>query len=221
MCASLALSHSSARLVGVIQRSVTVVAQRFSAASAGLKACATFVLIPGLAVGAFAVLAFGTVHAWLIVPIWPRLAGGLPVALLAGLALAWAFDRVANVRGWQSPARGLLFGVYMFGTLMPATAADAALRLNGMRLGDTTPGMVGGVALFALAGFVTGRVLSRERSTALVCAAAALALMVVAGGPLPIVRSPRAAALSLGVGGIVALAGAVIAAIRSIVRHRL
>ena len=139
----------------------------------------------------------------------------------SGLALAWAFDRVANVRSWQSPAHGLIFGVYMFGTLMPATAVDAALRLNGMRLGDTTPGMVGGVALFALAGFVTGWVSSRERATALVCAAAALALMIVAGGPLPIVRSPRAAALSLGVAGIVTVVGAAIAAIRSIVRHRL
>jgi hypothetical protein len=178
-------------------------------------------LIPGIAVSIFAVLAFGTVHAWLIVPIWSRLAGGLPVALLGGLALAWAFDRVANIRGWQSPAHGLLFGVYMFGTLMPATAVDAALRLNGMRLGDTTPGMVGGVALFALAGFVAGWVLSRDRSTALVYAAAALALMVVAGGPLPIVRSPRAAGLSLGVAGIVAVAGGAIAAIRSVVRHRL
>jgi hypothetical protein len=179
------------------------------------------ILIPGILVSVFAVLAFGTVHAWLIMPIWPRLAGGLPAALLAGLALAWAFDRVAQVRCWQSPVHGLIFGVYMFAALLPATAIDAALRLNGLRLGDTTPGMVGGVALFALAGFVTGWMLSRNRSTALVCAATALALMVVAGGPLPIVRSPRAAGLSLGVGGIVAFASIAIAAIRSIVRHRL
>ena len=179
------------------------------------------ILIPGIAVSIFAVLAFGTVHAWLIVPIWSRLAGGLPMALVAGLALAWAFDRVASVRGWQSPAHGLLFGVYMFATLIPATAVDAALRLNGMRLGDTILGMAGGGALFALAGFVSGWVLSRDRTTALVCAAAALTLMVVAGGPLPIVRSPRAAGLSLGVGSIVVLAGGAIATIRSAVQRRL
>jgi hypothetical protein len=178
-------------------------------------------LIPGIAVSIFAVLAFGAVHAWLIMPIWTRLAGGLPVALLAGLALSWAFDRVARVRGWHSPLHGLVFGVYMFATLMPATAVDAALRLNGMRLGDTTPGLIAGGALFALSGLDAGWVLSRERSTALVCAFAALTLMTVAGGPLPIVRSPRAAVLSLGVGGIVAFAGLAIAAIRSTVRHRL
>jgi hypothetical protein len=109
----------------------------------------------------------------------------------------------------------------MFGTLMPATAVDAALRLNGIRLGDTTSGLVAGGALFALSGFFAGWISSRERSTALVCGAAALALMIVAGGPLPIVRSPRAAALSLGVAGIVAGAGAAIASIRSVVRHRL
>jgi hypothetical protein len=221
MCASLALPRSSTRETGVARRSVTVVAQRLSAASAGLKACATSVLIPGIAVSICAVLAFGTVHAWLIVPIWSRLAGGLPAALLAGLALAWAFDRVANVRGWQSPVQGLIFGVYMFGTLMPATAVDAALRLNGIRLGDTTSGLVAGGALFALSGFFAGWISSHERLTALVCGAAALALMIVAGGPLPIVRSPRAAALSLGVAGIVAVAGAAIASIRSVVRHRL
>ena len=179
------------------------------------------ILIPGIAVSIFAVLAFGTVHAWLIVPIWSRLAGGLPMALVAGLALGWAFDRAARVRGWQSPAHGLLFGVYMFGTLIPATTVDAALRLNGMRLGDTILGMAGGGALFALAGFVSGWVFSRDRTTALVCAAAALTLMVVAGGPLPMFRSPRAAGLSLGVGSIVVLAGGAIATIRSAVQRRL
>lgn len=179
------------------------------------------ILIPGIASSVFAVVAFGTVHAWLIVPIWSRLAGGLPMACLAGLALAWAFDRVAHARRWYAPVHGLIFGVYMFATLMPATAVDAVLRLNGMRLADTTPGLVAGVALFALSGLVTGWLSSHERSTALVCAGAALALMAVAGGPLPIVRSPRGAALSLGVGGIVAFSGAATAAIRSIVRQRL
>jgi len=63
-------------------------------------------------------------------------AGGLPAALLAGLALAWAFDRVASVRGWQSPVQGLIFGVYMFGPSLPDIAGDAALPLNGMRLDE-------------------------------------------------------------------------------------
>jgi hypothetical protein len=179
------------------------------------------ILLPGIVTGTAALLSFGAVHAWLIVPIWSRLAGGIPFALLAGLALAWAFDRVARVRGWHTPVHGLTFGVYMFGTLVPATAVDAVMRLNGMRLGDTTPGMTAGVALFALSGLLVGWVFSRDRATALVCAVAALALTAVAGGPLPIGRSPRAAGLSLGVGVIAALAGTVIAAVRSVVRHRL
>ena len=179
------------------------------------------ILVSGIVVGTGALLAFGFIHAWLIVPIWSRLAGGIPVALVAGLALAWAFDRVARVRGWRSPLRGLTFGVYMFGTLLPATVVDAWLRLDGMRLGDTTAGMAAAVALFALSGFLVGWVVTRDRPTALVCAAAALALMVVAGGPLPIGRSPRAAGLSLGIALITAFAGAVIAAVRSIVGRRL
>lgn len=179
------------------------------------------VLVPGVAVGLSAVLAFGAIHAVLIVPIWSRLAGGIPLALLAGLSLAWAFDRGARVQGWQTPVHGLGFGVYMFGTLLPATALDAAMRLNGMRLGDTTPGMVGAVALFALSGMLAGWVSSRQRTTAIVFAVAALALMAVSGGPLPIVRSARGAWLSGGIGCISAAAGAGIAAIRSIVRQRL
>jgi hypothetical protein len=44
--------------------------------------------------------------------------------------------RVTSVRGWQSRVQGLIFGVYMFGTSLPAIAVDAARRLNGMRPGE-------------------------------------------------------------------------------------
>jgi len=182
---------------------------------------AATIAIPGVAVGLFAVLAFGTIHAWLIVPIWSRLAGGLPFAVLAGVSLAWAFDRAAHVRRWHTPVHGLLFGVYMFGTLLPATALDAAMRLNGLRLGDTTTSTIIAVALYVTAGFLAGWVVSRQRSTAIVFAAATLTLMAVSGGPLPIGRSPRGAWLSLGVACIAALAGAGIATVRSIVGQRL
>lgn len=108
----------------------------------------------------------------------------------------------------------------MVGTLVPATIVDAAMRLNDLRLGDTTPGLAGGVALFAVSGLLVGGVLTRNRAAAFVCAVAALALMAVAGGPLPIGRSPRAAGLSAGIGGIITLACAGIAVVRSHVsRH--
>ena len=178
------------------------------------------VVIPGIVVGAFALLAFGSVHARLIVPIWSRLAGGIPFAMLAGLGLAWAFDGAASARGSHRPVHGLAFGVYMFGTLLPATAVDAAMRLNGLRLGDTLLGIAGAAALFALSGLVLGWFLSRQPSTAFVFAGAALALMAVCGGPLPVVRSARGLWLSVGVACISVAAGGGIALTRSFVRRR-
>ena len=109
----------------------------------------------------------------------------------------------------------------MFGTLLPATAVDALMRVNGPRLGDTTASMAAGVALFAVSGSVVGWVLSRQRSVAIVFAVAALALMAVSGGPLPVARSARGLWLSVGIGTIVSAAGAVIAAVRSLVQQRL
>ena len=174
------------------------------------------VLIPGIAVGALSLLAFGSVHAWLIVPIWTRLAGGIPSAMLAAVALAWAFDSGARTGGRSAtPIQGAVFGVYMFATLLPASAVDAVMRLNGMRLGDTVAGMIGAVALFAVAGSLAGRAFSRQRSTALAFAVAAVALMIVAGGPLPIVRSPAGLGISIGVGCICVAAGVGIASVRS------
>jgi hypothetical protein len=182
---------------------------------------AAAVAIPGVAVGAFGLLAFGTIHAWVIVPIWSHLAGGIPLALLAGVSLAWAFDLAARGRGRQTAVHGLEFGVYMFGTLLPSTAVDAVMRAYGLRLGDTTLGMIGGVALFAVSGLVVGWLVSRQRSVAVVFALAALALMAVSGGPLPVARSARGLWISVGVGCIAAAAGAAIASMRSLVRRRL
>jgi len=81
--------------------------------------------------------------------------------------------------------------------------------------------MIGGVALFGVSGYVVGWLLSRQRSVAVVFAVAALALMAVAGGPLPVARSARGLWISVGVGCIASAAGAAIAGMRSLVRRRL
>jgi ABC-type uncharacterized transport system permease subunit len=59
----------------------------------------TTVLVTGTGVGVFGLLAFGTAHAILILPIWTQLLRGLPFALVAGVTFAWAHDAVARVRG--------------------------------------------------------------------------------------------------------------------------
>jgi hypothetical protein len=62
------------------------------------------------------------VHALAIVPIWAQLARGVVPAVLAGVALAWAFDELARVRGWHTPTHGAAFGLVIFATLAPAAA---------------------------------------------------------------------------------------------------
>jgi len=97
----------------------------------------------GLGVALVGLTAFGLAHALIIVPIWTRLLGGVPFAVGAGLALAWAFDELARHRGSQSIASGVQFGAVMFLTLIPATALEAAMRWFGpadSRLGRSDPG---------------------------------------------------------------------------------
>jgi hypothetical protein len=93
------------------------------------------VIITGISVGVVSTASFwivhalGIVHALAIVPIWGQLARGLVPAVLAGVALAWAFDHLARIRGWHTPAHGAAFGLVMFATLAPATAATFVLTL--------------------------------------------------------------------------------------------
>ena len=140
------------------------------------------VLVTGTSVGLFALLAFGTVHALLITPIWTRLLGGAPFALVAGIALACAFEELHRSRGWQTVRDGARFGGVMFGALLPATAFDTALRLIGAdRNGWLTT--AADFALALLAGAAAGWILTRSRRATLACGTAAIALSCATAGP--------------------------------------
>jgi hypothetical protein len=56
------------------------------------------VILPGVLVGLLAVLSFGTVHAWLIVPIWSRLARGLGLSIGVVCIAAAAGATIAAIR---------------------------------------------------------------------------------------------------------------------------
>src|SRR5690242_15106337 len=79
------------------------------------------VIITGAAAGLVSVVSFGIVHALAIVPIWTQLARGAVQAVLAGVALSWAFDQLARVRRWRRLLHGAVFGLVMFAALVPAT----------------------------------------------------------------------------------------------------
>src|SRR2546426_230584 len=115
----------------------------------------------GLGVALVGLTAFGLAHALIIVPIWTRLLGGVPFAVGAGLALAWAFDELARHRGSQSIASGVQFGAVMFLTLIPATALEAAMRWFGLRTLDWAE-VIPAVALALLSGAIAGWLLTRR-----------------------------------------------------------
>ena len=171
------------------------------------------VLFTGAGVGLFGLLAFGSVHALLILPIWTRLLGGAPFALAAGVALAWAFEELNRTRGWRSATDGLRFGAVMYATLAPATAFDTTLRLVGANR-DRILLTVIEMALAALAGGAAGWRFARTRRTALIFATAALALTFVSAGPLPLAQSARGAQLAIAIAPICMLAGAMLAVLR-------
>src|SRR2546428_8144266 len=119
------------------------------------------IVLSGLAVVLVGLTAFGFAHALVIVPIWTRLLGGIPFAIGAGIALAWAFDALVQHRGSQSIASGVQFGGVMYLTLLPATALEAALRWAGLRTLDWTE-VIPAVMLALLSGAAAGWWLTRR-----------------------------------------------------------
>jgi len=177
------------------------------------------VIISGAAAGVVGGVAFGIVHAMAIVPIWTQLARGLVPAVLAGIALAWAFDHLVRVRGWQSPLHGAAFGLVMFATLVPATAFSNALRLAGIRAGDW-PGTLGAVALAIASGAAAGWLLTHERKASAAVTVSTFVLTLASSGPIPVVNGPRAAWLFAGFIPICAAAGLMLALVRQFLEPR-
>jgi hypothetical protein len=171
------------------------------------------ILIAGTAAGGAAMLSFMAIHSVLIAPIWTRAANGLPLALIGGIAIAAAFDRVTAPGRRQTIFDGARFGALMFAALIPATAFSNALRIAGLEA-NGWPGITGSLATAAASGAAVGWLLTRARDGALALAGAAAALVIAMAGPVPVVNGPRAAWLFIGFLPICIGAGAVVAAVR-------
>jgi hypothetical protein len=173
------------------------------------------IVLSGLAVALVGLTAFGLAHALIIIPIWTRLLGGIPFAIAAGIALAWAFDALVQHRGSQTIGSGVQFGAVMYLTLLPATALEAAMRWAGLRTLDWTE-VIPAVILALLSGFVAGWRVTRRRDAAIAFSVAALALTLVSAGPLPVAQSIRGAWLSLAIALICLVAGAALSSLHSV-----
>jgi hypothetical protein len=170
------------------------------------------IVIAGAALGAFSAVAFAAAHAWFIVPIWRRVPGAIPSTGIALTAFLWAIDETAGT-GPMTIARGVRCGIVWWTTLLPLTIVDNAVRLAGRRL-DSPLEMAAAMSLTIVASAIAGSRLTRRRAGVAAWMFATLALMVVSGGPLPFVRSPRGAAIALAILPICAIAGALASSLR-------
>ena len=147
--------------------------------------------------GAAGVLGFAVVHALLIVPIWTRLVGGVPLGLLAGGTLTWGLVELRRAGRLAGVAGGLRYGALLWLALAPHTALAGAVEAAGRReaFAAWEVPVVCGVA--ALAGAVLGGAFGRTRRAALALAAAVLSLALAMGGPVRVLHTTTAAWLYL------------------------
>jgi hypothetical protein len=169
-------------------------------------------LFCGGLLGVAGLLLFGTIHALAIVPIWSRLAAGLPFTVVAGLAVTWAYHAYW---GSSSPAptaaARLRFGAFAWLVGLPATALANTMRL--MTPHHPLPGWVdpASLGLAAAGGAALLWGLTRTRRGAVAGAVALAVLLAAGGGPVPVANGGRAIGLWAGFLVVEAVGGVVLA----------
>ena len=175
----------------------------------------------GAITGLLAVGLFGLSHAIFIVPIWSRLAGGIPFGAVAGLALGWARWEFKSLRQKHTvAAQGLSFGLFAWCTVLPATAFAALIRILGLHAPESAWEPAVSVALALATGSAIGYVLERRIRAAVAGAAGGLTLIAAMAGPIPVTNSLRAMLLFVSFAVIIPICGLSIAQIASAL-HRL
>jgi hypothetical protein len=146
-----------------------------------------------------AVGVFGLIHAAWITPIWPRLLGGLPLALVGALVLAWCYSSfLAAQRLPHPPGKGgLVFGLGAWVALIPATGASSILRLAGFHQAHASWSTAAELAIALVTGYAIGRVARLPRVGTVSTMAACAVLLSVQAGPVPVVNGWRALGLFL------------------------
>ena len=164
----------------------------------------------GTAVASWAL--FGVIHAFWIVPIWNRMLGGLPFAIVGAAAVGWAYAETmtgAHARGVTMRV-GFAFGAIAWALLLPATAAASVIRLAGLHQPEFA--LPEDVLVMSLTASVCGLVGWRRRRSpraGAACALAGVVLLAVQSGPIPAINGFRAAGLLFLLLPLYAFAGAV------------
>ncbi|MEX2154492.1 MAG: hypothetical protein WD825_14215 [Gemmatimonadaceae bacterium] len=157
----------------------------------------------GALAGVGAGLVFATAHAFIIVPIWDRMTGGLVFAAIAGAVGGWSFtelyaERIDAGLGRAAIAGGL-YGALLWIAVSPVSAIDFALRKAGVLPRYELLGVAVALLLAAATGSFLGWYRRRSRRGMIAGAAATILLTVAMAGPVPIGRSSRAFGIFLSV----------------------
>ena len=148
-------------------------------------------IVPGVCTGIFGFVAFLAVHQALIANIWAKSMSGLPFAIAAGLALAFAWhvlDRPA--RSWRD---AVIFGMAVWAALIPVTIVGALLRTFWKPRENLEIAIVLTVA--ALTGLAIGAF--RTRRQAITFAIVLPIVVTVMTGPIPLTNGRRGVFLFL------------------------
>jgi len=171
-------------------------------------------VIAGALGGTVAGLVFATLHAFIIVPIWDRMMGGLVFGALAGAVAGWAFSELypeqPDVK--SSMAAGAKYGGLLWLAVTPVSAADAIFRAVGFLPRYELVGVALAVLLAVASGALWGWYRTRHKRGMVACAAATLALTMAMGGPVPIGRNLWAFGIFLAVLPASIVAGTILGA---------
>jgi hypothetical protein len=176
----------------------------------------------GAVAGLGAGLVFATLHAFLIVPIWDRMMGGLFGAAVTGSVVGWAYAELypeyPDVAA--SALFGSRYGALLWLAVVPVSLVDAVLHAAGVPPRYELVRVAVAVVLAVAAGAVWGwRRTGRKRAMA-ASAAATLGLTMAMGGPVPIAKNVWAFGIFLAVLPASTVAGAILGASVALLRRR-
>lgn len=178
----------------------------------------------GALAGVGAGLVFATAHAFIIVPIWDRMATGLAFAAVAGAVGGWTFTELypqeSGTRAAAAAAAGARYGALLWLAVSPVSAVDAALRRGGILPRYELVGVGVAVVLALATGALFGWYRTRRRRGVMAGAAATLLLTITMAGPVPIGNSPRAFSIFLSVLPASIIGGTILAVCIWLARRR-
>ena len=155
------------------------------------------VILAAVGTALASVLLFGTAHALIIVPIWTRLPSGLPFALAAAGAIAWAHaDLVRAGRLGLRIRHGLILGLSLWVLLLVPTAFGVVAHVTGLHTRSNALETAAEGLLAFTSGALAGWYAAGPRA-GLSGGVAVLALTLAMGGPIPVTNGLRPRALWL------------------------